>query len=78
MSYDTINMWNLEKGANKHVYKTEIESQMQKTQLPVGKDKLGDWIDICTLLYIKWVTNEDLLYSTGNSTQYSVTTYMGK
>ena len=34
--------------------------------------------DINTLLYIKWITNKDLLYSTGNSTQYSVTAYMGK
>ena len=35
-------------------------------------------IDIYTLLYIKWVTNENLLYSTGNSSQYPVMTYMGK
>ena len=35
-------------------------------------------IDIHTLLYIKGITNKDLLYSTGNSTQYSVMTYMGK
>ena len=28
--------------------------------------------------YIKYITNKDLLYSTGNSTQYSVITYMGK
>ena len=27
-----------------------------------------------TLLYLKWITNKDLLYSTGNSAQYSVTT----
>ena len=33
--------------------------------------------DICTLLYIKSITNKNLLYSTGNSTQYSVMTYMG-
>ena len=31
-----------------------------------------------TLLYLRQVTNKDLLYSTGNSTQYSVITYMGK
>ena len=31
-----------------------------------------------TLLYLKYVINKDLLYSTGNPTQYSVTTYMGK
>ena len=37
-------------------------------------------IDINILLYIsiKQITNKDLLYSTGNSTQYSVMTYMGK
>ena len=38
--------------------------------------KIG--IDIYTLLYIKQITNKDLLYSTGNSTQYSVMAYMGK
>ena len=40
-----------------------------------------DWetgIDIYTLLYMKWVTNKDLLYSTGNSTHYSVMTYIRK
>ena len=35
-------------------------------------------IDIYTLLYIKWITNKDLLYSTGNLAQYSVMAYMGK
>ena len=27
-------------------------------------------VDIYTLLYIKWVTNKDLLYSSGDYTQY--------
>ena len=31
-------------------------------------------IDIYTLLCIKWVANENLLYSTGNSTQCSMVT----
>ena len=35
-------------------------------------------INIYTLIYIKQVIDKDLLYSTGNSTQYSVITYMGK
>ena len=30
------------------------------------------------LLCIKQIINKDLLYNTGNSTQYSVITYMGK
>ena len=35
-------------------------------------------INIYTLLYIKQITNKDLLYSTGNYTQYFVITYEGK
>ena len=55
---------------------------MQKTTvwLPGGKGGVN-WetgIDIYTLLYIKQMTNKNLLYSTGNSTQYSVMAYMGK
>ena len=34
-------------------------------------------INMCTL-YIKQIIDKDLPYSTGNSTQYSVITYMGK
>ena len=34
--------------------------------------------DMYTLLYIKEATNEGLLHSTGNSTQHSIMTYMGK
>ena len=35
-------------------------------------------IDIHTLLYIKQIMNKDLLYSKGNSTQYSIMAYMQK
>ena len=38
----------------------------------------GTEINIYTLLYIKQITHKNLLYSTGNSIQYSVLTYMGK
>ena len=34
--------------------------------------------DMYTLLYLKWITNKDLLYSTGNYTQYLVITYSEK
>ena len=37
-----------------------------------------DWefgIIRCKLLYIEWINNKDLLYSTGNSIQYLVITY---
>ena len=53
----------------------------KQTSLPGSKgerDKLGDWDwHIYTTIY-KIGNNKDLLYSTGNSTQYSVMTYMGK
>ena len=78
-------MWNLKKdGTNELIYKTEIESQTQKTNLwlPGGKGSGRiNWeieMDIYTLLRIKQITNKDLLYRTGNSTQYSVMTCMGK
>ena len=31
-------------------------------------------IDMYTPPYLKWITNKDLVYSTGNSAQYYVTT----
>ena len=46
-----------------------------------GKGETENWeigIKIYTLWYIKEVTNKDLLYSTRNSIQYSVITYVGK
>ena len=45
----------------------------------VGKEinwKIG--IDTYIPLYIKQITNKDLLYSTGTSTLYSVMAYLGK
>ena len=35
-------------------------------------------VNIHTLLYIRHINNKDLLYSTGNSAQYSGITYMRK
>ena len=35
-------------------------------------------IDVYTLLYIKQITNQNLLYSTRNSTQYFVMAYWEK
>ena len=35
-------------------------------------------MNMYTLLYLKWVTNKDLLYSTGNSAKYVITIKLGK
>ena len=72
-----------EKGTNELIYKTEVESWMQKTNLwlPGGAGGGINWkigIDIYTLLYIKYITNKNLLNSTGNSSQYTVMIHMGK
>ena len=47
----------------------------------VKYEKDNHWdlgIDMYTLPYLKQITNKDLLYSTGNSAQYSVITYIRK
>ena len=74
----------LKNGTNELIYKTELESPMQKTNLWLPGDKAGGGInwetgtDIYTLPYIKYITNKNLLYNTGKSTQYSIMDYMGK
>ena len=35
-------------------------------------------MDMYTLLYLKWITNKDLLYSTGNSAQCFQAAWMGE
>ena len=34
-------------------------------------------MDMYTLLYLKWITNKDLLYSTGNSPRCYVAAWIG-
>ena len=53
---------------------TEAPGRLQST----GLHKVGhDWAR-STAQHIKQITNENLLYGTGNSTQCSVVTYMGR
>ena len=81
--YNIMYMWNLKKnGTNELIYKTEIESQMQKANLQLPRGKWGkiNWdigTDIYTLLYIKQTPDRKVLYSTENSTQNSIMIYMG-
>ena len=34
--------------------------------------------DACKLLYVEWINNQDLLYSTGSYPQYPVISHNGK
>ena len=72
-------------GTYKLICKAETESQTLENNLMVTKGRRRDgmnWeigIDIYTLLYIKQISiDKDLLYSTGNSTQWSVLAYTEK
>ena len=68
-------MWYLKKrkDTNEMIYRTEIRVKDIRNQRKMG-DKWETGMDTSTLLYIKQITNKDLLCSTGNSTQYSVMT----
>ena len=43
-----------------------------------GRDSSEFGIDMYTLLYLKQITNKNLLYSTGNSAQCYVAAWMGE
>ena len=56
----------------------DVENKLMVTSGWGGGKNWEIGIDIYTLLYIKQITNKNLLYSTENATQYSVMAYMGK
>ena len=68
------------------MYLQNRDSQTKRTNLEKGTWKGKGWkegivrqfeMDMYTLLYLKWVTNRDLLYSTWNSALCYVTVWMG-
>ena len=83
--YDITYMWNLKYDTNELIYETETDLQIERTDLwlPRGRGGGGgkDWefgISRCKLLYIEWIKNKVLLYSTGNHIQYPVINRNGK
>ena len=73
-------MWNLilKNDISELIYKTDSQISKVNLCLPEGK-RGGEGLTYTHYyLYIKQIINKDLLYSTGNSTQCSVITYMGK
>ena len=67
------------KSRESHIYKTDSENELMVTRGEGWEEgivrKFG--IDMYTLLYLRWITNKDLLYSTGNSAQCYVAAWMG-
>ena len=77
-------MWNLRNNTNESIYKTETVSQT-KNKLMVRKKERGEGgihqeygINRYKLLYIKYISNKNFLYSTGNYIQYLIIAYNGK
>ena len=73
-------MWNIKYDINKHVYETETDLQIKRTDLwlPSGREGLEFGISRCKLLYMGWINNKVLLFSTGNCTQYPAVNHKRK
>ena len=78
-------MWSLKYDTNELIYKTETDSQTQRTDLWLPKGRKGgrgmDWefgVSRCKLLHLVWINNEVLLYSTGDYIQSPGINHHGK
>ena len=77
-------MWNLKNNnKNELMCRTETDSDFEnKLRLSKGTgggwDGLGVWDWHRHTVVLEWLANGDLLYSSGNSTQYSTIVYVGK
>ena len=70
----------LEYGINEPIYKTETDSQTQRTDLWLPRARMDGKFGVsrCKLLHLEWISNEILLQSTGNSTQSLGIEYDGR
>ena len=64
--YDITYTWNLKYGTNEPIYKTQTDSQTQRTDLwlPRGGGRGMDWefgVGRCKLLHTEWINNKVLL-----------------
>ena len=77
-------MWNLKYDTNELIHKTETHRHREQIcgcQGWGGGGEGMDWefgISRCKLLYIGWINNKVLLYSTGNYIQCPVINHNGK
>ena len=76
MSYHIPYVWNLKRN-----YRNELTKQKETHREPIYSWR-GEGIvrkfgkDMDTLLYLRWITNKDLLYSTWNSAHCCETAWM--
>ena len=72
-------MWNLKRNdTNELTYRTERDLE-NKLMVAEGEGTVGNFGEVMyTLLYLKWTTNNYLLYSTEDSDQCFVAAWMGE
>ena len=80
--YDITYIWNLIYSTNEPFYRKETNSRTWRTDLWLGERGSGmDWkfrVSRCKLLHVEWISNEILLYSTGNTIQSLVMEHDGR
>ena len=65
-------MWNLKYGTNELIHKTDRLTVIENRLMVAMGEGIGSGMDgefgvgICKLLHLEWISNEVLLYSTGN------------
>ena len=74
-------------GIQKEMMQVNLQNRKRLTENKLMAAKEEEWgegivrefrIDMYTLLYLKWITNNNLLYSIGNSAQCCVAAWMGR
>ena len=71
--YNIPYMWNVKRNDTDELIKQKETHRLKRTNLWLP----GGGMDMYTLLYLKWITNKDLLSSTGNSAQCDVAAWVG-
>ena len=77
--YDIPYMWNQKRNDTNELTRQKRDSQAEnKLRIARREGIIRDFGKVMyTLLYIKWITNKNLLYSTWNSAQCYVLAWMG-
>ena len=79
ISYYVLDMWNLKINNTNELTNRLMDLREQTYGWEEGRGEgtvKEFWTDMYTLLYLKWITNKDILYGTWNSAQCYVVAYM--
>ena len=74
-------MWNLKYGTDESICRTETDLQTGRTDLWLPRGSEMEWefgVSRCKLLHLDWISNEALVYSTGNYIQSLVIEHDGR